>query len=636
MEVATRKTGPTAGKATEFPSAQASHTATVKDYVLNVDKALTKKLLATKRSPKIEFTYKAGGVIITADAVSFELLKEAAIVYYQASGTRVDRSTGKTGKVVVHYIIKVASEYTLNIYTTTSNLMVNGKNPSLFLETDLEKILEIAKSAQMNGQPLNIVQLNIELSNLLEKSRKLPPEQKKKENSRLKRSNTDSQLVIAKNRRVINSQESEDTENNSSIQCTKCKRNCKSRSLWCTEGLHWIHYRCEGLSNEDIINLESSDSDAYTCSICREPVQRPISVATQMLVIPGIGAPPEVNTLAGDILEEDLESNFNRSDGSLDIENTCGICDLGLSTHYCVCEQCQISCHYNCAYVRDDTAICVSCFGLSEQNLHDAKAKEIKLKKLEDEMKLKERLFKDRAKEHTRVVSHCEKVESRNRELESTLKTLTLRIESIENKNETANLTNLKSSTSIPQAAQVSDNALLLKSVHEKVTNFILKQVDKQLEMLDNNINLQKNSPEIITVTDEEIHITDENKLKHSESPVEGSNSVRNDNSSRSPRNSANAEFVQVPRNKLYESLLGQNLYHTKPSDAKKQQVHLRPQKGSKPSYNENRATEDRTAPQAYSIGTTKEMQQKTGAPGLRNENESSFLGARQPHQNGT
>lgn len=49
------------------------------NYILNVNKALSKKLEATQTKQNIEYILKEGGIVMTADAVTFELLKLTTI-----------------------------------------------------------------------------------------------------------------------------------------------------------------------------------------------------------------------------------------------------------------------------------------------------------------------------------------------------------------------------------------------------------------------------------------------------------------------------------------------------------------------------------------------------------------------------
>jgi hypothetical protein len=64
-------------------SSQDSHSSITNTYTLNIDKALKKKLNATKRQQNVLYEYTKGRLVITADAATFELLRIAANIYYE-------------------------------------------------------------------------------------------------------------------------------------------------------------------------------------------------------------------------------------------------------------------------------------------------------------------------------------------------------------------------------------------------------------------------------------------------------------------------------------------------------------------------------------------------------------------------
>ena len=45
------------------------------DYTLNINKALKKKLKPTQKNRTLQYKYTGGGIVIPADAASFELFK---------------------------------------------------------------------------------------------------------------------------------------------------------------------------------------------------------------------------------------------------------------------------------------------------------------------------------------------------------------------------------------------------------------------------------------------------------------------------------------------------------------------------------------------------------------------------------
>lgn len=83
-----------------------------KEYKLNVNKALKKKLEATQRERSASYKHTMGGIVITADAATFELFKSAAWSYYKTqndnvTNVEIQEITDKTRKVVVQYTFKV-------------------------------------------------------------------------------------------------------------------------------------------------------------------------------------------------------------------------------------------------------------------------------------------------------------------------------------------------------------------------------------------------------------------------------------------------------------------------------------------------------------------------------------------------
>jgi hypothetical protein len=96
------------------------------NYTLNVNKALSKKLEATQRKQNIEYVFKEGGIAMTADAVTFELLRLATIQYFeqlegQAHIRKVDDKTRNSHCSVYHQSQTPSGKlYHQYMYTTTS------------------------------------------------------------------------------------------------------------------------------------------------------------------------------------------------------------------------------------------------------------------------------------------------------------------------------------------------------------------------------------------------------------------------------------------------------------------------------------------------------------------------------------
>ena len=140
-----------------------------KQYELNIERSLSKKLTAAKRVQHLCIEEKDGGIVITADAATFELVKRAAIVLYtnypNTNGqAKINECKDSTGRNVVQYTIRIYSSdgkgYTVNLYSTTSRLMVNGKKPELFLDQYFVEIQNIIKNVTFMGKSCDINKIN--------------------------------------------------------------------------------------------------------------------------------------------------------------------------------------------------------------------------------------------------------------------------------------------------------------------------------------------------------------------------------------------------------------------------------------------------------------------------------------------
>ena len=60
-------------------SEQPNKSCTGKGYELNITKALYKMLEATKRAPNMQCELTGGGIVLTADTATFELIRTAAV-----------------------------------------------------------------------------------------------------------------------------------------------------------------------------------------------------------------------------------------------------------------------------------------------------------------------------------------------------------------------------------------------------------------------------------------------------------------------------------------------------------------------------------------------------------------------------
>ena len=111
--------------------------------------------------------------------------------------------------------------------------------------------------------------------------------------------------------------------------------------------------------------------------------------------------------------------------------------------------------------------------------LSDLRARETKMKKMEEEQKLKEKNLENTAKDRQKVDNYVKTIEARNNELELTVKTLQRRIESLSIDN---NSSNLVTTPNIIQPKQVDPLSGYLNDqimhVHKRVIAIVMKQID--------------------------------------------------------------------------------------------------------------------------------------------------------------
>ena len=146
---------------------------TSKNYNLSITRALQKKLEATKRNQHIEYKYTSGGMVVIADTATFELIRIASIHYFKSTQwnkneIHIRKYTDKSNSTVVQYTIKIKqpeSGYTVNIYTTTSRLLVNGKGCQKFIDKDIPLIHGIISNCNAG---ISLDELNQQLADQLE------------------------------------------------------------------------------------------------------------------------------------------------------------------------------------------------------------------------------------------------------------------------------------------------------------------------------------------------------------------------------------------------------------------------------------------------------------------------------------
>ena len=155
----------------------------------------------------------------------------------------IRKITDKSQATIVQHIIKVIvnnASYTINIYNTTSRLLINGNGANHFIVKDIPSIHKIVlKGLHEQGvKGLSIEELNRQLGNqlqnLLDNGNDLAQGNKRNEQ--------------------LNSEDNKEA-------CIKCHKKRRTRSTFCETGNHWVHYKCQNLTEQEIQIAENSSGD---------------------------------------------------------------------------------------------------------------------------------------------------------------------------------------------------------------------------------------------------------------------------------------------------------------------------------------------------------------------------------------
>ncbi|VDI31295.1 Hypothetical predicted protein [Mytilus galloprovincialis] len=462
-----------------------------KCYSLNIEKALKKKFDATKRT-EISYEITGGGLTTELDAISFELLLFACkTLYNDMSNVRTDISKDKGGNIVQYtFMVKdsINEGYTINLYTTRCSMLVNGKKTNYFIHKDLVKIHSIMRKTNLNG-------LKIDKDNL-------------------------NKLLADKLEHILSNEEANNTTSvdSNSVRCLKCNRNCKTRAVQCTNG-HWVHYSCEKLSLKEIQNLPHIDYCCKTCS--KQPSTVPYAITAAEALLREETIDDENCLVCNDVMTNDKQAcptcnhishnkcfNINSdqcyschaieeqrilSENQTQVENETKINKVtdhqtDAKTTYAM-NGLQHTTPTACDKVNNTPQIIISEKEQKQQNKQkELKQQELKLKKREEQLRLKEAVVNDQSKDKTRLYDMIYKLEARNNELEKTVKSL---YHKINNEDNTMNSNNeTRESDRSSSNSTRSNNDSLANAIKEKVSGYILRKVDKEIDHL---IRLEEN-----------------------------------------------------------------------------------------------------------------------------------------------
>ena len=119
-----------------------------------------------------------------------------------------------------------------------------------------------------------------------------------------------------------------------------------------------------------------------------------------------------------------------------------------------------------------------------DSRIKELKQLELKLKKKEEQLKIKEAMINDDAKEKSKILDRLYKAETRNYELEHRVKTLNRRIELLEATTSRPSQRSTPHEHNMQKHANSNSTDELISGVRDKVTKYILNKIDIEIDEL--------------------------------------------------------------------------------------------------------------------------------------------------------
>lgn len=167
---------------------------------------------------------------------------------------------------VLSYLIWIvySLQYTINMYHTTSKIMVNGKFVNKFIQEDLGSIHALIEDTLKSNKNTDIKAINNLMKEQLEN---LLSQFNVNKGSPVHKPNKCEYKSMDKNENRTNTSaeiQSIKCTNIQDINCIKCKRPWKIKSSYCDKG---THYKCEKLSDEEITKIKKDKTTDHHCKI---------------------------------------------------------------------------------------------------------------------------------------------------------------------------------------------------------------------------------------------------------------------------------------------------------------------------------------------------------------------------------
>jgi len=217
----------------------------------------------------------------------------------------------------------------------------------------------------------------------------------------------------------------------------------------------------------------------------------------------------------------------------------------------------------------------------------ELRQKELHLKKWEEEIKLKEKLINENDKDRTKLLSYVTKLENRNHELFLHIQTLQTRIEQVELYPTHTNHQTHEQKTQQHDHKETNINSSpnsgsdIMKAMHDRVTNFVLTQIDIQLQHLENNMNgpinngttsVNKSTTETTSQTDFSFKVKHVQNIQQERQNLPTSDSRNPDD--QHTRNASSSYTTQTPPSRTNSTLDSAHQYMGRPLYFSARNVH--------------------------------------------------------------
>ena len=497
--VKTRSSGRVRKPPTTFTPSKNPHVKV--DYELDRKKAIQKKAAAASRSYDLDIEDKRGTLVLTFSTAAYEIFRHELVSYLER---KADITVDKTPKIsasndVVEdsYSVYLKGNpqllYRVNLFHTTSRADVNGKGYDVFIIEDLPRLRQKLENYS------DLVELNSKIKQWCQNYLQAFQARNNATTSHVIASQSD---TVATSGSISNNLDSCNTrlasDNNKVIATSQlCIPSVKNTS----------HSNAVSILKDDSQQRRDIDtsvaivdrvptsavSRSVTDTIARAPVTQNASNAVAIVSC----APNGISTrsITDTIGRVATTQNANSAVSHIATATLCNT-SVTVSRTPIVSTGMPSSAITQCASNTQDKN------ASKKEKSSELRTREDKIRKKEEELVIREAALREKELRQVHLESYIEKLEARNTELDKSLRLLKRRLSAYEDDNIHSNdFTQQSEGSQPPPRSHRNDSqTTLVHKIHERVTNFVLNKIDKELDVLlqpqnqcnENFVNTQK------------------------------------------------------------------------------------------------------------------------------------------------